>query len=218
MDEGSKFYNVQQASEILGVSEKEILNMISLKKLPAVEEGKFIKIKVKDLEEFLDSIDKKGNGEEDNTVNADKNNGEDKEREKREVEVLLGGKKALLEKAYKELLHKKQELEEDINYLQYEYDEFKSRIKRLITEELNMFLRKIEKENLKESDEIIHGNFGKNLDIDRGFSEISEGKASGYDDKRDTLVFENNNRNDEKLELGGENQIRSKGDSETDNQ
>jgi len=216
MDESSKFYNIQQASEILGVSEKEILNMIYLKKLPAVEDGKAVRIRVEDLEEFLDSIDKEGNGEEDNAVEADKNNGEDKEREKREVEVLLGGKKALLEKAYRELLRKKQELEEDINYLQYEYDEFKSRIKRLITEELNMFLRKIEKENLRESDEVIQGNFGKNLDIDKGIRGISEDKADGYDDDRETLLFENNNRNDEKLGLGGENQIRLKGDSGTD--
>ena len=64
MDESGKFYDVQQASEILGVSEKEILNMVSLKKIPAVEEGESIKIKVEDLEEFLDSIDKKGNKEE----------------------------------------------------------------------------------------------------------------------------------------------------------
>ena len=215
MDESSKFYNIRQASEILGISEKEILNMISLKKIPAVEEGKSVKIKVEDLEEFLDNIDKEGNGEEERAAGTDRNNGEDREREKREVEVLLGGKKALLEKAYKELLRKKQELEEDINYLQYEYDEFKSRIRRLITDELNMFLRKIEKDNLRESDEVVKGNFGKDLDIDEGISEVSEGKADDYDD-RETLIFENNNRNDEKLKLGEENQIRLKGESGTD--
>ena len=141
----------------------------------------------------------------------------EREREKREVEVLLGGKKALLEKAYKELLRKKQELEEDINYLQYEYDEFKSRIRRLIADELNMFLRKIEKENLRESDEVIKGNFGKDLDIDKGVSKVSEDKTDSYDDDRETLMFENNNRNDEKLKLGEENQIRLKGESGTDN-
>jgi excisionase family DNA binding protein len=217
MDESIKFYNLQQVSEILGISVKEILNMISLKKIPAVEEGESVKIKVEDLERFLDSIDEKENVEEEGVTRTDKNNGEDREKEKREVEVLLGGKKALLEKAYKELLRKKQGLEEDINYLQYEYDEFKSRIRRLITEELNMFLRKIEKENLRESDEIVKGNFGKDLDIDEDISKVSEGKANAYDDDRETLMFESNKRNDEKLKLGEENQIRLKGESGTDN-
>jgi len=198
MDESNKFYNLQQASEILGVSEKEILNMISLKRIPAVGEGEAVKIKVEDLEGFLTSLERKGNGEEDETAESEKNNGEDNYKEKREVEILLGGKKALLEKAYRELLRKKQELEEDINYLQYEYDEFKSRIKRLIMEELNMFLRKIEKENLKESDEIIKGDFGKNLNIADGIRERSEDKEDIYDDE-ETLVFENKNISDEKL-------------------
>jgi len=198
MDESNKFYNLQQASEILGVSEKEILNMISLKRIPAIEEGEAVKIKVEDLEGFLTSLERKGNGEEDETAESGRNNGEDNYKEKREVEILLGGKKALLEKAYRELLRKKQELEEDINYLQYEYDEFKSRIKRLIMEELNMFLRKIEKENLKESDEIIKGDFGKNLNIADGIRERSEDKEGVYDDG-ETLVFENKNISDEKL-------------------
>jgi excisionase family DNA binding protein len=198
MDESNKFYNLQQASEILGVSEKEILNMISLKRIPAIEEGEAVKIKVEDLEGFLTSLERKGNVEEDETAESGRNNGEDNYKEKREVEILLGGKKALLEKAYRELLRKKQELEEDINYLQYEYDEFKSRIKRLIMEELNMFLRKIEKENLKESDEIIKGDFEKNLNIADGIRERSEDKEGVYDDE-ETLVFENKNISDEKL-------------------
>ncbi len=188
MGESDKFYSLQQASEILGVSEKEILNMISLKRIPAVEEGEAVKIKVEDLEGFLTILEKKGNGEEENAKNYEV---------KREVEVLLGGKKALLEKAYRELLKKKQELEEDINYLQYEYDEFKNRIKRLVTEELNMFLRKIERENLRESDETIQDDFGKSLNIAEGIREESEKKKDSYDEE-ETLVFENKNISDEK--------------------
>jgi excisionase family DNA binding protein len=188
MDESDKFYSLQQASEILGVSEKEILNMISLKRIPAVEEGEAVKIRVEDLEGFLTVLEKKGNGEEEDTNNYNK---------KREVEVLLGGKKALLEKAYRELLKKKQELEEDINYLQYEYDEFKNRIKRLITEELNMFLRKIERENLRESEEAIQDDFGKGLNIAEGIREGSEKKKDSYDEG-ETLVFENKSISDDK--------------------
>jgi excisionase family DNA binding protein len=187
MDESNKFYSLQQASEILGISEKEILNMISLKRIPAVEEGEAVKIKVEDLEGFLNVLEKKGNGEEDT----------DNNKEKREVEVLLGGKKALLEKAYHELLKKKQELEEDINYLQYEYDEFKRRIKRSITEELNMFLRKIERDNLRETDEPIKDSFGKNLNIAEGIGEESARKQDSYDED-ETLVFGNKNASDEK--------------------
>jgi excisionase family DNA binding protein len=187
MDESNKFYSLKQASEILGVSEKEILNMISLKKIPAVEEGETVKIKVEDLEGFLTTLEEKGNGEEDM----------DNYKKKREVEVLLGGKKALLEKAYRELLKKKQELEEDINYLQYEYDEFKSRIKRLITEELNMFLRKIERDNLRGNDEHIQAGFGKSLNIAEGIREESERKQDGYNGE-ETLVFEDKNLSDEK--------------------
>ncbi len=196
MDESSKFYDIKQASEILGISEKEVLNMISSKKIPATGEDEFLKIKVEDLEEFLSGIDKEDNGKEDMAVNTDEGNGEDRVKEKREVEVLISGKKALLEKTYRELLQKKQELEEDINYLQYEYDDFKSRIKRLIIEELNMFLRKIEKENLSESDEIIHGGFERDLDVEKRANEISESKTGGFKDSEETLMFGNNDRDD----------------------
>lgn len=204
MSENSKFYDIQQASEILGVSEKEILNMISSKKIPAALEDEVLKIKVEDLEDFLSGIYKEDNGKEDITVDKDDSIREDGGKEKREFEVLISGKKALLEKAYKELLQKKQELEEDINYLQYEYDDFKSRIKRLIIEELNMFLRKIEKENLSESDEVLQGNFERDLNIDKRAGEIPEGKTGGFKDSKDTLIFGNNDRDDEKIELSGE--------------
>ena len=217
MGESNKFYTVEQAAEILGVSESEISNMISSNKLPAENEGKAVKIKVEDMEEFLDGLERKNTGEEDAAAETERNAEEDRNRKKKEVEVLLGGKKALLEKAYKELLQKKQELEEDINYLQYEYDEFKNRIKRLIIEELNMFLRKIEKANLRESDEVIQGNFGKNLNVGEGISEISEGKTGGNNDNEETLLLEDSNGSDKKIKLGEENQIRLNGDSRTDN-
>ncbi len=45
---------------------------------------------------------------------------------------------------YDELLKKKQELEEDINYLQIEYEEFRDKMKKLVVEELKSFLKKID--------------------------------------------------------------------------
>ena len=49
-----------------------------------------------------------------------------------------------LKEEYDELLKKKQELEEDINYLQIEYEEFRNKMKKLVVEELKSFLKKID--------------------------------------------------------------------------
>ncbi len=216
MNINNKFYTIEQAAEVLGVSEQEVLNMVTSKKLPAIKVDKAIKIEKEGLEEFLNNLEGRDTNERVKTADTVEADSQSKHKVKMEAEGIIMSRKALLEKSYRELLKKKQELEEDINYLQYEYDEFKSRIKKLIKEELNMFLRKIDKENLKENDEIIHGNFEHNMDIGESISEISEDKTGGYNDKEKALVLEDSERSSKGLKLGEENQFRLKGNNSTD--
>ena len=216
MNRNDKFYTIEQAAEILGVSEQEVLNMVTLKKLPAIKVDKAIKIEKEGLEELLSSLEDGDTSERAKTADTAEAGSQSKHKEKMEAEGIIMGRKALLEKSYRELLKKKQEMEEDINYLQYEYDEFKSRIKKLIKEELNMFLRKIDKENLRENDEIIHDNFKHNMDIGRSISEISEDKTDGYNDEEKALVLEDSERSSKGLKLSEENQFRLKGNNSTD--
>jgi excisionase family DNA binding protein len=48
-----KIYTIREVSELVGVSESEIIRVVMLKKLPAVRVGKAIRIKEEDLEIFL---------------------------------------------------------------------------------------------------------------------------------------------------------------------
>ncbi|GAI51722.1 unnamed protein product [marine sediment metagenome] len=59
MNRNDKFYNIEKATEILGISEQEVINMITLKKLPAIKVEKAIKIMEEDLEKFLGSLSEK---------------------------------------------------------------------------------------------------------------------------------------------------------------
>ena len=50
--------------------------------------------------------------------------------DKDEIKEKLENKKMHLEKYYKDLLMEKHEFEEDVNYLQYEYDKFKKGLRK----------------------------------------------------------------------------------------
>lgn len=53
MDKENKIYTIREVSELVGVSESEIIRSVMLRKLPAVRIGKAIRIKEEDLELFL---------------------------------------------------------------------------------------------------------------------------------------------------------------------
>ncbi len=216
MNSNNKFYTIEQAAEILGVSEQEVINMVASKKIPAIKVDKAIKIEKEGLEEFLSNLE---NGDAvKRTETSDKLKVDNREDPggKMESGGMIMGRRTILEKSYRELLKKKQELEEDINYLQYEYDEFKNRIKKLIKEELNMFLRKIDKENLKESDEIVHSDFKNDVDISESINELSEDKADSYSDEVKALVLEDSGKSSKGLKLEEENQFKLKKNDNAD--
>ncbi len=195
-----KFYTIEEATEMLGVSEREIMNMITLKKLPVVKIEQSIKIKEEDMEKFLDSLGEES-VEDENTAEVEAGEEEKQEGIKENYE----DNTAQLIKLYRELLRKKQELEEDINYLQCKYDEFKSRIKKIISEEFNLFLKKIDEENLRESDMGPGNDFNDDLSMDYDIDRVKDNEKSSYDDK-EKIFPEDNGR-------GKENPLSEKEDS-----
>ena len=56
MEEEKKLYTINEVSELVGISESEIIREVMLKKLPAIRVGKAIRIKEEDLENFLNSF------------------------------------------------------------------------------------------------------------------------------------------------------------------
>ncbi|MCJ7665486.1 MAG: helix-turn-helix domain-containing protein [Actinobacteria bacterium] len=56
MEEEKKLYTIEEVSEVVGISESEIIRVVMLKKLPAIRVGKAIRIKEEDLENFLNSF------------------------------------------------------------------------------------------------------------------------------------------------------------------
>lgn len=56
MEEEKKLYTINEVSEMVGISESEIIRVVMLKKLPAIRVGKAIRIKEEDLENFLNSF------------------------------------------------------------------------------------------------------------------------------------------------------------------
>jgi len=56
MEEENKLYTIKEVSELVGISESEIIRVVMLKKLPAIRVGKAIRIKEEDLENFLNSF------------------------------------------------------------------------------------------------------------------------------------------------------------------
>jgi len=53
MDEEKKLYTIKEVSEMVGISEAEVIRVVMIKKLPAIRMGKAIRIKEDDLEVFL---------------------------------------------------------------------------------------------------------------------------------------------------------------------
>lgn len=56
MNEEKKLYTIKEVSELVGISETEIIRMVMLKKLPAIRVGKAIRIKEDDLEAFINGF------------------------------------------------------------------------------------------------------------------------------------------------------------------
>lgn len=191
MEKGNRFYTIKEATDMLGISEQEVMNMITQKKLPAIKMEKSIRIREEDLEKILNSLGRKPLEEETAAENnwtipieEIEGNGEIKEEP--------GDEKTELERSYKELLKKKQELEEDINYLQYQYDEFKNKIKNLVSDEFKMFLKKIDEVNPVEGKEVLQNNFENNLDIDEDedIDKTAENQKDDSDDEEEALLLE----------------------------
>lgn len=51
-----KIYTIKEVSELVGISESEIIRMVMIRKLPAIRVGKAIRIKEDDLEIFLNGF------------------------------------------------------------------------------------------------------------------------------------------------------------------
>ncbi|MBC8389557.1 MAG: helix-turn-helix domain-containing protein [Actinobacteria bacterium] len=56
MNEEEKLYTIKEVSEVVGISESEIIRMVMIRKLPAIRVGKAIRIKEDDLEIFLNGF------------------------------------------------------------------------------------------------------------------------------------------------------------------
>jgi len=53
MNEEKNLYTIKEVSEMVGISESEVIRVVMLKKLPVIRMGKAIRIKEDDLETFL---------------------------------------------------------------------------------------------------------------------------------------------------------------------
>ena len=192
MEKGNRFYTIKEATDMLGISEQEVMNMITQKKLPAIKMEKSIKIREADLENILNSFgikqaEGKTGAENDMVIQLEEiedkvETGEEPDEGKMESE-----------KSYEDLLRKKKELEEDINYLQYQYDEFKNKIKNLVSDEFRMFFKKIDEVNPAEGNEVLQNNLKNNLDIDEEDVDIDKAtgyQKDGYDDEEEALLLE----------------------------
>jgi len=56
MDEEKRLFTIKEVSELIGISESEVIRMIMLKKLAVIRVGKAIRIKEDDFEKFLDEF------------------------------------------------------------------------------------------------------------------------------------------------------------------
>ncbi len=150
MDEEKKFYTIEETTEILGISEKEILRVIESKKIPVLKVGRALRISGENIDKFLEGSAETVPGKETEVLDQElkevfsTDSIKDEEDEETGDISALNYKIGELEEEYDELLKKKQELEEDINYLQIEYEEFRNKMKKLVVEELKSFLKKID--------------------------------------------------------------------------
>lgn len=56
MIEDQNLFTIKEASELIGISESELINLIIQKQLTVIRIGKAIRIKEKDLDKFLDKF------------------------------------------------------------------------------------------------------------------------------------------------------------------
>ncbi|MCL4386468.1 MAG: helix-turn-helix domain-containing protein [Cyanobacteria bacterium] len=56
MIEDQNLFTIKEASELIGISESELISLIMQKQLTAIRIGKAIRIKEKDLDKFLDKF------------------------------------------------------------------------------------------------------------------------------------------------------------------
>jgi len=56
MNEEKKLYTIKEVSELVGISESEVIRMVMIRKLPAIRIGKAIRIKEDDLGIFLNGF------------------------------------------------------------------------------------------------------------------------------------------------------------------
>ena len=156
MNEGNKFYTIQEATKVLGISENEILKFIETKKIPVLKVGKAIRINKEYIDKFLESPGEVKIDRETEVLDPGLKEvfSQDIKEEEQEYSGIteMNHKLGDLKEKYDELLKKKHELEEDINYLQIEYEEFRNKIKKLVVEELKAFLKKIDNENISLED------------------------------------------------------------------
>ena len=149
MGEDKKFYTVQEATDILGISEKELMKHIDDKKIPVLKVGRALRISEESIEYFLGNPKQAESSSGNGSLEADLEEvfsedilGEDEDDMAQAGET--GQKLKKLQDECEKLIQKKQELEEDINYLQIEYEEFRTKIKKLVVEELKTFLKKVD--------------------------------------------------------------------------
>ncbi len=206
-----KLYTIEEVTEMLGVSKHEIMNMISLKKLPAVETGDAIRVKEEDVETFLDNLGKPDNMDigdetlkEAGSMEKEEQTGAEAGKNGREYGGIKGFEddRIKMGDSYRDLLKKKQELEEDINYLQHRYDEFKSRIRKVVSEEYKSFLKEINEESIQGNYSIQEDGFDDDMDIDNagidvGIDTAEEDKKNNYDEDSEIMFTENNEKDGE---------------------
>jgi excisionase family DNA binding protein len=150
MEKEKKFYTIKETTEILGISENEILRVIKTKKVPVLKVGRALRISGENIHRLLEVSGEAVSVQETEVLDQGLKGVfppdlmEDEDDEETSDISELNFKISELKDEYDELLKKKQELEEDINYLQIEYEEFREKMKKLVVEELKSFLKKID--------------------------------------------------------------------------
>jgi excisionase family DNA binding protein len=158
MIEEKNFYTIEETAELLGISEKELKKLIEDKKIPVLEVGRALRISGGYIDNFFkenksgDNIEYERDGFVERNLKEVFEGDIEKEVEegygqKGEVRDINPGIEHLKEEC-EALIEKKQELEEEINYLQMEYDEFRNKMRKLVVEELKIFLKKIDNKKI----------------------------------------------------------------------
>jgi len=162
MSEENKFYTIKEATDMLGISEKELIRYIEEKKVPVLKVGRALRLSEENIDNFLNHSKDCENDGNNGFLEDDlkeifpegfsediKEEAADKEYQTFENIQEPDLKIKQLREECGLLIEKKQELEEDINYLQVEYDEFRNKMKKLVVEELKSFLKKIDSRKIE---------------------------------------------------------------------